>query len=205
VASLIIARVNCITSGSQISLPSSWPRTYRLIPWRAIQTMSVPSWERVSSPEVGKTLFFGGFFCENSEVHVCYLIMCRILHNWCWGFVMLLCVCHQFRYEEDAEKAVNDLNNRWFNGHPIHAELSPVTDFREACCRQYEMGYVWKLVTDASVKQSHLPFDPLFSHRDVTSARVSVGITTRHCLPLLAHDGRAINRSANLEMGHHEI
>ena len=46
----------------------------------------------------------------------------------------------QFRYEEDAEKAVNDLNNRWFNGRPIHAELSPVTDFREACCRQYEMG-----------------------------------------------------------------
>lgn len=35
-----------------------------------------------------------------------------------------------------------DLNNRWFNGQPIHAELSPVTDFREACCRQYEMGWV---------------------------------------------------------------
>lgn len=46
----------------------------------------------------------------------------------------------QFRYEEDAEKAVNELNNRWFNGRPVHAELSPVTDFREACCRQYEMG-----------------------------------------------------------------
>uniref|UniRef100_A0A671W024 U2 small nuclear RNA auxiliary factor 1 n=1 Tax=Sparus aurata TaxID=8175 RepID=A0A671W024_SPAAU len=46
----------------------------------------------------------------------------------------------KFRYEEDAEKAVMDLNNRWFNGQPIHAELSPVTDFREACCRQYEMG-----------------------------------------------------------------
>ncbi|CAH1797004.1 unnamed protein product, partial [Owenia fusiformis] len=46
----------------------------------------------------------------------------------------------KFRREEDAEKAVNDLNNRWFNGRPIHAELSPVTDFREACCRQYEMG-----------------------------------------------------------------
>ncbi|XP_067849494.1 splicing factor U2AF 35 kDa subunit isoform X1 [Scyliorhinus torazame] len=46
----------------------------------------------------------------------------------------------KFRHEEDAEKAVNDLNNRWFNGQPIHAELSPVTDFREACCRQYEMG-----------------------------------------------------------------
>uniref|UniRef100_A0A0S7EJW8 U2AF1 n=2 Tax=Poeciliinae TaxID=586240 RepID=A0A0S7EJW8_9TELE len=46
----------------------------------------------------------------------------------------------KFRNEEDAEKAVIDLNNRWFNGQPIHAELSPVTDFREACCRQYEMG-----------------------------------------------------------------
>ncbi|XP_077088391.1 splicing factor U2AF 35 kDa subunit-like isoform X4 [Siphateles boraxobius] len=46
----------------------------------------------------------------------------------------------KFRREEDAEKAVLDLNNRWFNGQPIHSELSPVTDFREACCRQYEMG-----------------------------------------------------------------
>ena len=46
----------------------------------------------------------------------------------------------KFRREEDAEKCGNDLNNRWFNARPIHAELSPVTDFREACCRQYEMG-----------------------------------------------------------------
>ncbi|ELV09911.1 splicing factor U2AF 35 kDa subunit [Tupaia chinensis] len=46
----------------------------------------------------------------------------------------------KFRREEDAEKAVMDLNNRWFNRQPIRAELSPVTDFREACCRQYEMG-----------------------------------------------------------------
>ena len=47
---------------------------------------------------------------------------------------------HQFRREEDAEKACQELNNRWFGGRPIYAELSPVTDFREACCRQYEMG-----------------------------------------------------------------
>lgn len=46
----------------------------------------------------------------------------------------------QFRREEDADRAVNDLNNRWFGGRPVYAELSPVTDFREACCRQYEMG-----------------------------------------------------------------
>jgi len=49
-------------------------------------------------------------------------------------------VCIKFRREEDAEKAVNDLNNRWFGSRPIYAELSPVTDFREACCRQYEVG-----------------------------------------------------------------
>ena len=41
---------------------------------------------------------------------------------------------------QDALKAVNDLNNRWFGGRPIYAELTPVTDFREACCRQYETG-----------------------------------------------------------------
>ncbi|BFZ14338.1 hypothetical protein BsWGS_17405 [Bradybaena similaris] len=46
----------------------------------------------------------------------------------------------RFRREEDAERAVAHLNNRWFNGRPINCELSPVTDFREACCRQYEMG-----------------------------------------------------------------
>lgn len=46
----------------------------------------------------------------------------------------------RFRKEEDADKAVADLNNRWFNQRPVRCELSPVTDFREACCRQYEMG-----------------------------------------------------------------
>ncbi|XP_045844802.1 splicing factor U2AF 26 kDa subunit isoform X5 [Meles meles] len=46
----------------------------------------------------------------------------------------------EFRREEDAERAVAELNNRWFNGQAVHAELSPVTDFRESCCRQYEMG-----------------------------------------------------------------
>uniref|UniRef100_A0A8C9H133 U2 small nuclear RNA auxiliary factor 1 like 4 n=1 Tax=Piliocolobus tephrosceles TaxID=591936 RepID=A0A8C9H133_9PRIM len=47
----------------------------------------------------------------------------------------------KFRREEDAERAAAELNNRWFNGQAVHAELSPVTDFRESCCRQYEMGY----------------------------------------------------------------
>ena len=46
----------------------------------------------------------------------------------------------KFHFEEDAEKAVVDLNNRWFDGRAVYAELSPVTDFHEACCRQYQMG-----------------------------------------------------------------
>lgn len=41
----------------------------------------------------------------------------------------------KFHYEEDAEKACLDMNNRWFNGKPIYAELSPVTDFHEASCQ----------------------------------------------------------------------
>lgn len=50
----------------------------------------------------------------------------------------------KFRREKDAAKAEADLNNRWFGGEAIYAELSPVTDFREACCRQYEMGFMRK-------------------------------------------------------------
>ncbi|XP_028401925.1 splicing factor U2AF 26 kDa subunit-like [Dendronephthya gigantea] len=46
----------------------------------------------------------------------------------------------KYRREEDAEKACKVLNTRWYDGQAIYAELSPVTDFREACCRQYEMG-----------------------------------------------------------------
>ena len=44
----------------------------------------------------------------------------------------------QFRTEEHAANAVAELNQRWFGGRPIYAELSPVTDFREACCREFK-------------------------------------------------------------------
>lgn len=45
-----------------------------------------------------------------------------------------------FKNEEDAAKAVEGLNNRWFDGKPVYAEFSTVTDFREAGCRQYDTG-----------------------------------------------------------------
>ena len=44
----------------------------------------------------------------------------------------------KFREEESAAKAVAALQGRYYNGRPILIEFSPVTDFREATCRQYE-------------------------------------------------------------------
>ncbi|KAJ2475840.1 hypothetical protein IWW56_005228 [Coemansia sp. RSA 2131] len=46
----------------------------------------------------------------------------------------------KFHKEDDAQKAVDSLNNRYYAGLPVWAELSPVTDFREACCRQYDVS-----------------------------------------------------------------
>lgn len=44
----------------------------------------------------------------------------------------------QFADEDDAMKAMGSLQRRFYEGRPIVAEFSPVTDFREATCRQYE-------------------------------------------------------------------
>lgn len=41
----------------------------------------------------------------------------------------------RFKYEDSAQAACDALNSRWYAGRPIYCELSPVTDFREACCR----------------------------------------------------------------------
>ncbi|GAB2263132.1 hypothetical protein Droror1_Dr00004129 [Drosera rotundifolia] len=44
----------------------------------------------------------------------------------------------QFREEEQAASAVRNLAGRYYAGRPIIVDFSPVTDFREATCRQYE-------------------------------------------------------------------
>lgn len=46
----------------------------------------------------------------------------------------------RFDWEDEAQAAVDGLNDRWYAGRPLCAELSPVTDFREACCRQNDLG-----------------------------------------------------------------
>lgn len=37
----------------------------------------------------------------------------------------------RFGMEEEAGKAVDELNKRFYAGRPLYAELSPVTDFKE--------------------------------------------------------------------------
>jgi len=44
----------------------------------------------------------------------------------------------KFKREESADAAQRGMLGRFYSGQPITAELSPVTDFREARCRQYE-------------------------------------------------------------------
>ncbi|XP_065880915.1 splicing factor U2af small subunit B-like [Euphorbia lathyris] len=43
-----------------------------------------------------------------------------------------------FREEDEAAAALQALQGRFYSGRPIIADFSPVTDFREATCRQYE-------------------------------------------------------------------
>ena len=44
----------------------------------------------------------------------------------------------KFADEQSALNAMTALQNRYYNGKQILAEFSPVADFREATCRQYE-------------------------------------------------------------------
>jgi len=81
--------------------------------------------------------FFEDVFveCEDKYGQVEEMNVCDNLGDHLVGNVYV-----KFKREEDAEKAATDLSNRWFGGRPVYAELTPVTDFREACCRQYETG-----------------------------------------------------------------
>jgi splicing factor U2AF subunit len=42
--------------------------------------------------------------------------------------------------EEDAEKCLEKMHGRFYGGRQLHAEYSPVADFREARCRTYDDG-----------------------------------------------------------------
>ncbi|ODQ78108.1 hypothetical protein BABINDRAFT_9710 [Babjeviella inositovora NRRL Y-12698] len=44
----------------------------------------------------------------------------------------------KFLKEAAALKCVSILNNRWYDGRPIYAELSPVENFNDSVCRQWD-------------------------------------------------------------------
>ncbi|KAM2061184.1 hypothetical protein PS1_046764 [Malus domestica] len=44
----------------------------------------------------------------------------------------------RFREEEHAQAALQNFTGRFYAGRPIIVDFSPMTDFREATCRQYE-------------------------------------------------------------------
>jgi splicing factor U2AF subunit len=46
----------------------------------------------------------------------------------------------KFASEEQAESAMKSLSGKYYSGKPIVGEYSPVTDFRESRCRQFEKG-----------------------------------------------------------------
>lgn len=46
----------------------------------------------------------------------------------------------KFSTEQQAAEALQKLSGRLYDGKPLRGELCPVTDFREARCRQYQSG-----------------------------------------------------------------
>lgn len=46
----------------------------------------------------------------------------------------------KFADEEEADDALKGLAGRFYAGRVLEVEFSPVTDFREARCRQYDEG-----------------------------------------------------------------
>ena len=72
-------------------------------------------------------LFFEEFYVENGILE---LVVCDNTNDHLIGNVYA-----RFKDEDSAQRACDELNSRWYAGRPIYCELSPVTDFREACCR----------------------------------------------------------------------
>jgi splicing factor U2AF subunit len=82
-------------------------------------------------------LFFEDMFSELALKYgpIEEMIVCDNIGDHLIGNVYI-----RFQTEDAAGRAAEDLNRRWYAGRPVFAELSPVTDFRESCCRQYENG-----------------------------------------------------------------
>lgn len=79
-------------------------------------------------------VFFEDFFTELSKFgRVDCLHVCDNLGDHMVGHVYV-----KFSDEEEASDALNIMNGRYYNGKKMEVEFSPVTDFREARCRDFD-------------------------------------------------------------------
>mmetsp|Transcript_31534 Transcript_31534/g.36786 ORF Transcript_31534/g.36786 Transcript_31534/m.36786 type:complete len:295 (+) Transcript_31534:68-952(+) len=79
-------------------------------------------------------VFFENFYEELSKFgHLEYLHICDNLGDHMVGHVYA-----KFSDEEEASDALNIMNGRYYNGKKLEVEFSPVTDFREARCRDFD-------------------------------------------------------------------
>lgn len=69
-------------------------------------------------------------FGEVLELNVCDNLGDHLIGN----------VYAKFSSEEEADKVMKQLSGKFYAGKQIMPEYSPVTDFRECRCRQYEEG-----------------------------------------------------------------
>jgi splicing factor U2AF subunit len=71
-----------------------------------------------------------GEYGEIEEMHVCDNLGDHLVGN----------VYVKYRDEEEAEKCQKALGGRFYAGRPLVVEYSPVSEFREARCRQFDEG-----------------------------------------------------------------
>jgi splicing factor U2AF 35 kDa subunit len=106
------------------------------IPTIGIDKKPIPS--SISNEELQEHFenFYEDVFLELSnhgqieEMYVCGNLGEHLMGN-------VYCKFHQ---EEEAEIALKALQGRFYGGRMLQVEYSPVTDFHEAVCRQFEAG-----------------------------------------------------------------
>ncbi|CAX44743.1 spliceosomal factor U2AF small subunit, putative [Candida dubliniensis CD36] len=77
--------------------------------------------------------FFQDIFVHISKFgQISDIAVCENENNHLAGNVYVM-----FESPEDAYNANLQLNQEWYNGRPVYSELSPVSDFNEACCEAY--------------------------------------------------------------------
>ena len=94
-----------------------------------------------SKPKIDKVKAFEDFLCFYEEMflelakfgRIDQLHVCDNIGDHMIGHVY----CKYFN-EEDASDALQVMNGRFYDGHKMEVEFSPVTDFREARCRDFD-------------------------------------------------------------------